>query len=195
MVTIMSLKEWIRIIIDTIVYFWSVDPTQPEPPPEPEPPEPEPPEPDPEPTPDPHPDGSAYVHMNTVARKLKWIKENSHIWAGVYDINFVLGNCKWAFPKYFNESELRTTAQEYANTIREGEALTKRLPKRHQDFPKRSRVRKSVWRDFESRLNALNGRVEGYRQSVSSWPGAGVYYDSIQGWCQYCNEHGITTPD
>ncbi len=151
-------------------------------------------EPTPEPEPEPPSDSTDYVNMARVPEVRERIEAELDIWAGVRDLNYVLGRCKWAFPNPFDEAEFRVVAREYSAIIEEGGQLRTKLQVIHPDYPGRSRVRKSVVKDFFLRLDTLNDLVESYRKEVESWPGAGTSYDSIAGWCQYCNDNDVRNP-
>jgi hypothetical protein len=148
-----------------------------------------------EPEPEPEPgESSEYVNMQRVPDIVEYLENGMNIWAGVRDPNYVLGHCQWAFPTYFDEAEMRSTAIAYDDTINTGRKLIDKLQQEHPNYPGRSQVRKSKLKEFRTHLAKLNSIVNGWRDYVQAWPGAGTYYDSIKGWCEFCNENNIRQP-
>jgi hypothetical protein len=139
--------------------------------------------------PEPTPNYNEYVTSDRVQELQGRISEEMNIWAGVRDINYVLGNCSWQ--QLWDEGELRRTAKQYVEIIEEGERLKRNLSIPHSDTDGRSMVKKETVSEFLRRLGALNATVEGYRNDVESWPGGGSHYNSIKGWCKYCNDNNI----
>jgi hypothetical protein len=138
-----------------------------------------------------------YSHLVSTDRATELqsrIDKEMNIWQGVYDIQHVLANCQWAFPKYFDESELRSIRQQYYDIIEEGKRLIRNLDELHHEAEGRTIVEKVTVSDFLKRLEVLNDITDEYRERVENWPGAGVEYNSIKGWCEYCNDNNIREP-
>ena len=141
-------------------------------------------------------DENAFITMPRAEKEIIWINNHLNIWSGVYDVNYVVGHCKWALegnPFEMTEGEMRTLAANYHELIDEGADLTRRLREEHPQFPGRSTCKKDKFSEFKAKLVRMNEIVEELRKATDGWPGKGVDYDSIKGFCQYCNERGITS--
>lgn len=129
--------------------------------------------------------------------EIQWIQDNTNLWAGVYDVNYVLGNCQWSLngnPFAMSDSQMRQFAADYLAHAHRGDNLVIDLRTENPNFPGRSQVKKIDLEKYKTELNRLNAIAEGLRNATDGWPGKGVEYDSIKGFCEYCNEHGISYP-
>jgi len=150
--------------------------------------------PEPPPSPEPPPDEGykRYVHRDRVDYNVDWIEENTHIWAGVRDPQYVIVHCTWACQDVFGIScaDMRDFTYEYDALIDEGKVLIRKLNTPHPTYDERCRVRKTVLKDYKERVRAANATLDVWSEKISHYPNAGAY-DSLRGWCKYVNENNL----
>lgn len=139
--------------------------------------------------------------MARVPDVIEDMENEFNIHAGSRDVRHVARHCPGAaaggrepiFPMTVGEME--DFADRGVELEQELEALVAKLQRTNrrcpeqQNFCNRSEVRKEVLKEFRTRLTAHMNLSHEMSARTDGWPGKGVDYDSLAGWCDYVNEH------